>query len=68
MAITEKPAVEMDNDIVHKKSGQELDAAQQENAVGYKEYHEALELEVSDKEVRPAAPQNATSTNLGLLF
>lgn len=30
---------------------QELDAEHQENAVGYKEYLEAIDLEVSDKEV-----------------
>lgn len=33
------------------KDIQAMDAAQQEQAVGYREYHEALSLEVSDKEV-----------------
>lgn len=31
---------------------QEHDASRQENAVGYREYLEGLDLEVSDREVR----------------
>lgn len=50
MADIEKPTADLEN-VEHRKSITGMDAVQQENAVGYKEYHEALELEFSDKEV-----------------
>ena len=39
-------------DAPEKKNIQELEMADQENAVGYREYLEALDIEVSDREVR----------------
>ena len=45
-----KPETEV-ADYVDKKSIVPLDEAHQESAVGYKEYLEALELDISEKEV-----------------
>lgn len=46
MTETGKPTTEMMDKI------QEHDASGQENAVGYRQYLEGLDLEVSDREVR----------------
>jgi hypothetical protein len=47
----EKPQVELEDTIHDKSSNYMLNAAQQDNAVGYKEYREALDLDISEKEV-----------------
>lgn len=51
MTDVEKQEQQIMNDAVHKDKIEEVDAADQQNAVGYKEYREALNLEVSDQEV-----------------
>ncbi|CAH0056829.1 unnamed protein product [Clonostachys solani] len=51
MADVEKPAQVMTEDTVAAK-GDVNGFSHQENAVGYKEYREALNIEVSDKEMR----------------
>lgn len=38
-------------DDIGKRDAQPLEGAQEENAVGYKEYVEARDLDISDKEV-----------------
>ncbi|KAM5370026.1 hypothetical protein ACJZ2D_008709 [Fusarium nematophilum] len=52
MTDLEKPTAEIANDVNNKPVLQELDATQQANAVGYTEYLEALDLDVSDKEMK----------------
>lgn len=51
MADVEKRNSDVAHDVVDKVSLHEADISEQENAVGYKEYREAMNLEVSDKEV-----------------
>ena len=51
MADTEKAHAEISKDGADGRSIREMDESHQENAVGYKEYREALDLEVSNKEV-----------------
>lgn len=51
MADVEKRSSDVAHDVVDKTSLREADVSEQENAVGYKEYREAMNLEVSDKEV-----------------
>lgn len=51
MVDVEKRSIDIAHDVGDKKSLREADISEQENAVGYKEYREALNLEVSDKEV-----------------
>ncbi|RYP18150.1 hypothetical protein DL765_004076 [Monosporascus sp. GIB2] len=52
MADIEKRQSNVADDVTDKKILQEADITEQENAVGYKEYREAMNLEVSDKEMR----------------
>ncbi|KAF2107785.1 major facilitator superfamily domain-containing protein [Lophiotrema nucula] len=52
MTDIEKPTTEVANDINTKKNAYELDGTLADNAVGYREYHEALDLEVSNKELK----------------
>jgi hypothetical protein len=50
MADTMKPRAEMVDD-TFKGNMQALNASEEENAVGYKEYIEARDLDISDQEV-----------------
>lgn len=61
MADVEKRQSNVADDVTDKKSIQEADITEQENAVGYKEYREAMNLEVSDKEV---GTLNKTTMNI----
>lgn len=51
MDLRKPEAVIADDVTIDKRSIVPLDEAHQENAVGYKEYLEALELDISEKEV-----------------
>lgn len=48
---TEKPEVELVDDNSNVQKGNMVNATQAENAVGYKEYLEVANMEVSEKEV-----------------
>lgn len=50
MTDIEKPAAIVADDMDEKKS-QAMDVSQQDNAVGYKEFMEGRDLDISDKEV-----------------
>jgi MFS family permease len=51
MGDIEKPIEEISEDI-HGRKSRKLNAAQEENAVGYKEYVEARDLDISDAEMK----------------
>jgi hypothetical protein len=55
MAEIAKKEVEAVDYVSQNGNPQEMTAAQRNNAVGYDDYLEALELEISDKEVRKRA-------------
>jgi hypothetical protein len=50
MADQTKPVPEY-MDVVEKSTGHELNAAQEENAVGYKEYIEGRDIDIPEQEV-----------------
>ncbi|KAH8725734.1 major facilitator superfamily domain-containing protein [Phaeosphaeriaceae sp. PMI808] len=49
---TNKPKIELLDDTSNVKETRAMNATQLENAVGYKEYLEAMDIEASDKEMR----------------
>lgn len=51
---TQKPEVELVDDTNDGQKTRVIQAAQMENAVGYKEYLEVANIEASDKEVIPS--------------
>lgn len=63
MADIERKGSDAVDNTIETKKGHELNEAEKQNAVGYDEYLEALDLEVSDKEVgdevRPTLDQTA---------
>lgn len=54
----EMSKIEMQAQGEHHDDLKDLSIDQHENAVGYKEYHEALELDVTDKEVGIILPNS----------
>jgi hypothetical protein len=48
---TQKPEIELLDDNSNVQKAKAVDAAQAENAVGYKEFLEVANIEASDKEV-----------------
>lgn len=65
MADIERKGSDAVDNTIETKKGHELNEAEKQNAVGYDEYLEALDLEVSDKEVgcgfRPILDRTADS-------
>jgi hypothetical protein len=62
MADTAKPTAEI-IDNMEKPAYNPMNTSQEENAVGYKEYREALDLDITEKEVGVSPFSNWTFTD-----